>query len=574
MSDGDETTAVPTLRQVKDGVSGSVTRPIQGTGPLGRVFGRFELLIEMGQGGMATLYLARIRGPEKFQKLVAIKTIHDHLARNQDFLNMFLDEARIAALIDHPNVVTIFDLGEISGRYFIAMEYVHGQTLTDILKTAVKRPDDFPWHLACRIVSDAASGLHAAHELRSADGTPLGVVHRDVSPQNILISYTGTVKVVDFGVAYASERLSETVTGTLKGKLAYMSPEQAGGSQVDRRSDVFSLGVVLWESLAKRRLFKRANEAATLMAVREGEVPSLRKIGVQIPVALERVVMKALARDRDERYQTAQELADEIDAILSDAQERAGRSELSALMDSFFYDRRKIKEEQIKSAQHSTLNTAAKGVGMVESTSTSLEDADIVRNRRSKRRLWRLWGGLALPLILVLGGLAWWGWHDRSRRNTLPSMTNSPGHRDVASRGTPVVRRRKTVTIEVRVTPPTNKAEIVFHGERFSGSVVRLQTKRSSNAEQVIVTAPGHERVVALVIPDRDQTLTVPLRVLSEPRHGQRDRSARSTRSGARALTRRPRGRRPARKRPRGRPRSRSRSRARARPRKPGLMDW
>jgi len=248
---------------------------------LRKAFGRYELLMQMGTGGMATLYLARIRGPKNFEKLLAIKKIHEHLLGNAEFISMFRDEARIAALIHHPNVVSTYDLGEIDGAYFIAMEYVHGQTLRDVVKAALRRKDPLDWANAVRIVSDVAKGLHAAHELRSHEGEPLGVVHRDVSPQNVLVSYDGHVKLADFGVAYAAEKMTDTGAGMLKGKVSYMSPEQASGNVIDRRSDIFSLGTVLFEAVTQQRLFKEDTEAATLQTVRVADVPLITSVGAR-----------------------------------------------------------------------------------------------------------------------------------------------------------------------------------------------------------------------------------------------------------------------------------------------------
>ncbi len=213
----------------------------------GRRLGRYELLLEMGSGGMATLYLARMAGPRRFEKLVAIKKIHDHLTSRQDFVDMFLDEAQISARIQHPNVVQLFDLGEADGSYFIAMEYVHGVNLAGLLRAVSGRGSgQYGWPQAAWIVAEAAAGLHAAHELLTTDGRPMNLVHRDVSPQNILVSYDGNVKVADFGIAFAAERITHTSSGVLKGKIPYMAPEQAAGEPLDRRADVFALGTLLF----------------------------------------------------------------------------------------------------------------------------------------------------------------------------------------------------------------------------------------------------------------------------------------------------------------------------------------
>ena len=208
--------------------------------------GRYELVWELGTGGMASVYLARVRGPAGFNKWLAIKRIHPHLAKDPRFVEMFLDEARIAAAVHHPNVAHVFDLGDDAGERFLAMEYLHGEHLGTVAVRAVRERGRLEPELAARIIASAADGLHHAHEARDAEGRHLGLVHRDVSPQNIFVTYDGSVKLTDFGIAKAAGRLTHTQTGGTKGKVSYMAPEQALGHAVDRRTDVWALGVVLW----------------------------------------------------------------------------------------------------------------------------------------------------------------------------------------------------------------------------------------------------------------------------------------------------------------------------------------
>ena len=230
--------------------------------PRQRPFGRYSLICRLASGGMANLYLAQLSGKEGFEKLVAIKRIHEHLSEEQDFIRMFIDEARLVSRISHPNVAQVIELDRFEESHFIAMEYVDGEGLHALLRrTKPKLP------LVARIIAHTAAGLHAAHELQDQKGNPMGVVHRDVSPQNILISYLGAVKVVDFGVARARGNLHETNIGTVKGKLAYMSPEQVQSGPVDRRSDVFALGIVLYEATTFRRLFKGESEVEKMRNV-------------------------------------------------------------------------------------------------------------------------------------------------------------------------------------------------------------------------------------------------------------------------------------------------------------------
>src|SRR5690606_6429832 len=218
---------------------------------------RYDLVAEIASGGMATVYLARLAGVGGFQRFVAIKRLHPHLAKEKEFVEMFLDEARLAAGIHHPNVVPILEVGASERGYYLVMEYIEGDTLARLLARAATTAGKIPADIAIRILLDMLQGLHAAHELKDEKGMATELVHRDVSPQNILVGMDGVSRITDFGVARAASRLSATRVGQLKGKIAYMAPEQAAGdTRVDRRADIFSAGIVLWEVLASRRLFK------------------------------------------------------------------------------------------------------------------------------------------------------------------------------------------------------------------------------------------------------------------------------------------------------------------------------
>jgi serine/threonine-protein kinase len=274
---------------------------------------RYELIGELASGGMATVFLGRILGVGGFQRFVAIKRLHPHLASDQEFVEMFLDEARLAASIHHPNVVPILEVGTSDKGYYLVMEYIEGDTFARLLARATSLKERIPAPIVIRIALDTLAGLHAAHELRDDGDNTLNLVHRDVSPQNILVGINGTARITDFGVARAATRLSSTRSGQLKGKLAYMAPEQARGGSLDRRADVFSLGTVLWEALADRRLFKGDGEAETLNRVLFEPIPQLRASAPDIPAMLEAATMKALEREAQSRYDTAAEFADELE---------------------------------------------------------------------------------------------------------------------------------------------------------------------------------------------------------------------------------------------------------------------
>jgi serine/threonine-protein kinase len=324
-------------------------------------FGRYRLRYQLGSGGMATVYLARVSGPAGFDKPVAIKRMHPHLARKNEYIDMFLDEARLTSRIDHPNVCTVFDFGEVDGSYFMAMEYLVGEPLTVVLAALQeKNAFDSPrWRaFAARIVADACEGLHAAHELRGRDGTPLRVVHRDVTPSNLFVTFDGAVKVVDFGVAKASGRLHQTTTGTLKGKFSYMSPEQVRGEEVDRRSDVFALGICLWEMLCGRRLFRRKTEMEMMNAVSGGEIPEPRSVMPRVPAALSALTMRALDRTPGTRFQTARDMGAALRDFLRAQDEPTALPDLAEYMDQLLLREHTAKLDIVRTVMSGSYSSA------------------------------------------------------------------------------------------------------------------------------------------------------------------------------------------------------------------------
>lgn len=278
-------------------------------GPL--CFGRYETLFRIASGGMAEVFAARVRGDLGFERLVAVKRIVPHLAEDEAFVRMFLDEARLAAHVSSPHVVQTHDLGRADdGSLYIAMELVLGVTLAELIAAAAEHGERLPVGVALEIAAQAADGLHDAHEARTPDGIPLEIVHRDVSPQNVLVGEDGRVKVTDFGIARAARgRLAHTEHGQLKGKFAYFSPEQSRAAALDRRSDVFALGIVTWEMLAGERLFARATPADTIVAVRRAQVPDLCARRPDVPPEVAAVIRTALAREPADRPASAGELA-------------------------------------------------------------------------------------------------------------------------------------------------------------------------------------------------------------------------------------------------------------------------
>ncbi len=279
---------------------------------------RYELIGEIASGGMATVYLARLAGVAGFQRFFAIKRLHPHLADEQEFIDMFLDEARLAAGIHHPNVVPILEVGTSEAGFYLVMDYIEGDTLSGVTNRA-SAAGGMPRPIALRILLDSLHGLGAAHDLTDADGHPVDLVHRDCSPQNILVGVDGSSRITDFGVARASSRLSTTRSATVKGKLAYLSPEQATGRGLDRRSDLFGMGVILWEALAGRRLFRADTDGATLSRILVEPIPGLDEFAPDLPEAVCAVVARSLARDPDDRFPTAGEMADALEQAVRGA---------------------------------------------------------------------------------------------------------------------------------------------------------------------------------------------------------------------------------------------------------------
>ena len=302
------------------------------------VYGPYQLIDRIAVGGMAEVFKAKRSGVAGFEKTLAVKRILPHLSDNEEFVNMFVDEAKMVAGLTHPNIVQIFDLGQIEKSYFIAMEYVHGRDLRTILKRAKEKELRLPLDLSLRIASALCAALEFAHRKKDERGRAMEIVHRDVSPQNILISFEGDVKLTDFGIAKAATKASNTDRGALRGKLLYMSPEQAWGKALDRRSDLFSLGLVLYEMVTDQKPFLLGgdgSEMTILEKVRRCEIAPARSQNPKMPESVDRLVMKALAKDPDERYQDAAEMARAVERVIRERQPLSA-SELKRFMELLF----------------------------------------------------------------------------------------------------------------------------------------------------------------------------------------------------------------------------------------------
>ncbi len=375
-------------------------------------FGKYTLIAKIGHGGMAEVFLAALDGPAGFTKLTVLKRLHPHLEDEPQLIGMFLDEARLAARLNHPHVVQTYEVGDVDGRHFLAMEYLEGQSFARLLKYATRQGETIPMAVAVRIFIDALDGLDYAHTLTDFDGTPLRVVHRDISPGNIFLTYSGQVKVLDFGIAKAGTQMMETRAGQVKGKFAYIAPEQARPGAHDHRADIWSMGVVFWEAFAGRRLFKGETEITTLQNALNAEVPRLDTV-VDVPTAVADIAERALQRDPLKRFESAEEMKEALESLMIELGWRVSRSDVGKCVAGYFenerVEQRKVLEtfmagapaEAVQAVTASTAPEAASGITGVRPTHSGLEG-----NKKKK-------GGLNMKAVAavllgaaVIGALA------------------------------------------------------------------------------------------------------------------------------------------------------------------------
>lgn len=521
---------------------------------VGKTVGRYALIHRLGHGGMAAVYLGRATGRAGFEKLVAVKVIHPHLAAEPEFVEMFLDEARIAARLHHPHVVEIHDLGDADGVFFMVMEYVEGETLASLLRQLRKQGDRLPLSAVLQVVADACEGLSAAHDLTHADGRPMHLVHRDVSPHNLLVSMDGRVKVVDFGIAKATGRRSSTRTGQLRGKLAYMSPEQAGGDDIDHRTDLFALGAVLWELLTNERLFVAETESETLARVTACEVPDIRE-RADVPEGVAALVTRALERKPDDRFATAQDMLREVRAQLRALDDDVDpRADLAAVMDRLFAARVGYIRAAVRRAGESGTHRERAANDPI-----THEDATKVGERPSDRssgsgpiagprpsgssllagpgtnthtltalatapaRHWSLW--LLLPLLGAVVGSAmvsrgWWGPTEPQAMAVEEAVRQPDPRPSLASAGDAAagVRTVASTTVKWRFDTVPDGAIITLdgvpHPER---SPVTLEVPRSDEAVEVVISREGYRDIKLRPAPLAPDNFNYQLEPVPEP---------------------------------------------------------
>jgi eukaryotic-like serine/threonine-protein kinase len=308
-----------------------------GSSLVGRHLGRYEILALLGTGGMAQVFLARLNGLRGFEKLLALKVMKQLLASDPQYVEMFFHEARVVARLQHPNVVQVLELGQVQGRYYMAMEYLRGVPLGTI-EERVEQGLIAPLSpgVVCALIMQACEGLHFAHEATDREGRPLSLVHLDISPQNLLLTTAGALKLIDFGIARSASLANNAAPSPFRGRFSYASPEQLDGTEPDRRSDVFSLGTVFWEMLAGRRLFLGDTPLESIYRISEAPIPSLAALRPDVPSDLDRVVTRALARNPAHRYQSALELFREIGEVASRLGPPVSQADVSRLVTTWF----------------------------------------------------------------------------------------------------------------------------------------------------------------------------------------------------------------------------------------------
>jgi serine/threonine-protein kinase len=518
--------------------------------------GRYEVVGPLATGGMAEILLGRIVGPSGFQRPVVIKRILPHLAKEKGFVEMFLDEARIVAGIRHPNVVQVHELGHEGDELFLIMEYLEGESAAGVAKRLRAHEESLDYSLAAYIVAEACAGLHAAHELVDSNGQKQNVVHRDVSPQNVIITYSGEVKVLDFGIAVAADRVTRTETGTFKGKFEYASPEQCRGQKLDRRSDVFALGILLFEVSTGKRLFKRLGQLGTLRAICEEPMIRPTALLADFPPALENVFLRAVERDKDKRYPTALDMRrDLLAAIRTMTTEVAPEEHLASVRQRIFADRVLEKSSMLRRVEAGSVvddipapetDTSIEiplavdggsmppgadagaaqptGGGARPPDSPSLSQPGVYSHSvaqaavvpaRSSRSVVVLAAGFAM---LAVAGIALIvasrsaGGHPRSVASALPAAsTQAPVAKPAESASAASALPAPPAEVVIRIETSPAKAHVLVAGEDRGVSPIDLHVPRSSDATDIEIRSDGYQTQREKVTPETDQKIKLTL---------------------------------------------------------------
>jgi serine/threonine protein kinase len=498
-------------------VSVQLSEPIQ--------FGKYTLFERIGRGGMADVYKGRVSGPQGFERTFVVKRILPHLSDDATFIKMFVEEAKLSARLAHPNIVQIFELGAVEGEYFISMEYIRGRDLAETMRAIWKTMGPPRPELVAYIGREACRALSYAHSLADERGRPLGMIHRDVSPSNIMLSYEGAVKLLDFGIAKALGEAPETTkSGTMKGKYAYMAPEQTEGDDVDHRIDIFSCGIVLHEVLTGRRLFKGQNDILTIERVRRCDVPPPSQQNPMVPPELDAILLRALARNRDDRFATAADMADALDDVVHAA--RFQPTHLAQLLHDLFpvdggapsprlsvNASSQVTNSSIRVARSATIPPVTRtgtgtGTGSARrppslaASESSYAPADLSVKPRSK---WK--GATAATLVLAAGGFFVW-------KGVLKKKLED----DSGARLTQVSDPSKRFHVYVKSDPPG--ADVFIEGEAMpiGETPVTLPIDLTGkNSVKLILRKDGYEDYDQRVINEMPLSINLKKREAAEP---------------------------------------------------------
>jgi serine/threonine protein kinase len=453
-------------------------------------FGKYQLVERLGRGGMAEVWKARMVGPAGFQRTLVVKRILPHLVEDPHFVEMFVSEARLSARLNHVNIVQVYELGDVAGEYFLAMEYVRGRDLVNVMRAQLMRGHPDPG-LGAYAMREVCRALAYAHALTDDNGTPFRLIHRDVSPSNVMLSFDGAVKLLDFGIAKALAEATEnkTQTGTLKGKFGYMSPEQVEGRDFDHRADLFAAGVVLHESLSGRRLFKGSSDLQTIAMVRDAKVDAPSVINPNVPPELDRIALKALARNPDDRYPSCEEMAFDLDQVVH--QLKWGPEKLKPILRDLFADE-----------PSNTGNLVA-----VQNVGSGLTIGTLRQHERRKIAAY-----VAAGLVAV-GGIAWLV---TARARRPPEMKRPVVAAPVAPVVTPLAQ---PAVVRVRVASNPPGAEVFLDGDETARGLTPLtmMIPRGDAPRKLTLKAKGFRAESADVVPDSDGTLQISLSAAAAP---------------------------------------------------------
>ncbi|HEX6246010.1 MAG TPA: serine/threonine-protein kinase [Polyangiales bacterium] len=473
--------------------------PIRASAPLpfeGRMFGGYRIAHPIATGGMATVFLARKTGPGRFAQTAAIKIIHPHLARNRELSEMFMDEARLASCINHPNVCRVFDFGEAEGTFFLAMEYVRGESWSGVLPALLAADATRVAALAAHVLAQACEGLHAIHEALGPDGRPLNIVHRDVSPQNLLIAYDGSVRLLDFGIASAEGRAHTGSTEVVRGRYAYMAPEQMRGMEIDRRADVWSLGVMLYEALHGYNPFIRDTQIATMLAVTQEPLPEWSG---HTPPELQEIGRRALAREPEARFSNARELGDALARFLARSGESALHAELSRQLRHTFAEQIAQKRAALRELSGEDTSVELSSVfPPVQAAETPLEPlAPAPAITRSSRRPTRSVLAAGLGLFALSSAASWYAVRQVDPPPSLatraaPARQPTPGAAEQAAAAPAESGRASAPAPTATTTPePAARSGAEQHDDASESRRERRQRRRREREEAEQVAAPA-----------------------------------------------------------------------------------